>query len=379
MFNLETSYDIVTFCKKLLAKRFPNSRVKQQINDSDSSKLNFACPYCGDSEKDSNKKRGHLYLTTNNYKCYNDGCSVLVPIEKFISNWALKYQLEIPTISKKSAEFTLNFPTKRKGSLIEFLISQKAGEKLLKFTEIVSRFSLVPCAQADVNSPVWKFIISRKIDHLPVFSKTCYFDSKQDKIYIFNLDLRSDLIIGFAIRMINDDWEGPRYNIKNYAELKKTGLVSNLDDQFIADINTLNNYFNILNVDFSKEVNVTEGQIDSMFIRNCIATTGVTKGKQLLDNLTVKSKTRILFDNDSAGRKEAISLLSKGYSVFLWISVISQLKKKYQLSVKELKSIKDINDLYKVMSNHDSDLTFDSFNNFLDQHFSKSALDIIFV
>lgn len=379
MFELETTYSIKDFCKLLLSKRFPKSKAKQQINDSDLDKLNFACPYCGDSEKDSNKKRGHLYLTTNNYKCYNDGCSVLVPLDKFISKWAIKYQIELPSISRKTPDFKLSQSFTRKGSLIEFLISQRAGEKLLRFSEIVSRFSLFPCKNSKPGSPIWNFIHSRKINDLPIFEKTCYFDSKQDKIYIFNLDLRSDLIIGFAIRRIDDSWEGPKYCIKNYSELKKSGLVKNLDDQFLADINTLNNYFNILNINFNEPVNVTEGQIDSMFIKNCIATTGVTKGRQLLDNLTIQANTRILFDNDSAGRKESISLLKKGYSVFLWISAFSELKKKYNVNAKNLKEVKDINDLYKLMLDLDNSLTFESFNSFLDRHFSKSALDIIFV
>lgn len=378
-FELEQNYTIKDFCKKVLLLRFPGSPVKQEINDEDPDKLNFACPYCGDSNKDVNKKRGNLYLTTNNYKCYNDGCSILAPIEKFVAKWSKQYNLPLPTITKASANFTLATAPKKKGFLIEFLINKEVGSKLLKFNDLVSRFSLIPCTRAKAGSPIYEFITKRKIHHLPVFEKTCYYDSREDKIYLFNLDLRSDSVLGFAIRHIDDSWEGPKYNIKNYAEFKKTGLIKEIDDSFIVEVNTLNNYFNILNIDFSKEITVTEGQIDSMFVRNCIASTGVTKGKQLLENLTVKNKTRILFDNDTAGKRETISFLNKGYSVFLWSSALYELKKKYPSEYKKIKNIKDVNDLYRVILLLDSTLNFESFNDFLDKHFSKSPFDVILV
>lgn len=379
MFNLKVDYSLLDFCKELLKKRFPQSQIKQEINDEDPDKLNFACPYCGDSAKAANKKRGNLYLTTNNYKCYNDGCSVLVPLEKFVSHFAIKYQLSIPTIGKKKIEFNPNVSKKKKGFLIEFLINKEVGSKLLKFSDIVSRFSLIPCAEAMPGSPIYDFVTKRKINHLPIFEKTCYYDSREDKIYLFNLDLRSDRIIGFAIRHIDDSWEGPKYNIKNYAELKKNGLVRDLDEDFIIEVNTLNNYFNILNINFSKEVTVTEGQIDSMFITNCIATTGVTKSKQILETLLSKNNTRIFFDNDSAGIKASLDLIKKGFKVFLWVSALDELRKKYLAEGKNISKIKDVNDLYKFISDQDASLNFDSFNEFISKHFSNSAFDMILI
>lgn len=379
MFNLKVDYSLLDFCKELLKKRFPQSQIKQEINDEDPDKLNFACPYCGDSAKDANKKRGNLYLTTNNYKCYNDGCSVLVPLEKFVSHFAIKYQLSIPTIGKKKIEFNPNVSKKKKGFLIEFLINKEVGSKLLKFSDIVSRFSLMSCAEAKPGSPIHDFVTRRKINHLPIFEKTCYYDSREDKIYLFNLDLRSDRIIGFAIRHIDDSWKGPKYNIKNYAELKKNGLVRDLDEDFIIEVNTLNNYFNILNINFSKEVTVTEGQIDSMFIENCIATTGVTKSKQILETLLSKNNTRIFFDNDSAGIEASLELIKKGFKVFLWVSALGELRKSYPTEGKTISKIKDVNDLYKFMSDHDNILTFDSFNEFISKHFSNSAFDMILI
>lgn len=379
MFQVSLNYTILEFCKDVLKKRFPGSPIKQEINDSDPDKINFACPYCGDSTKNPNKKRGNLYLTTNTYKCYNDGCSVRVPFEKFVSHFVLKYSLSIPTIEKKKIEFNLSTSKKKKGFLLEFLINQEVGSKLLRFSEIVDRFFLIPCAKAPQGSPVFEFIQRRGINLLPVFEKTCYYDSREDKIYLFNLDLRSDKVIGFAIRHIDDSWQGPKYNIKNYAELIKNGLVSAMDTELLFKINTLNNYFNILNVNFTQDLTIVEGQIDSMFVENCIALTGVTKGLSTLENLVAKEKTRILFDNDKAGKGATLDLIKKGYRVFLWVSATAELKKRYPEHSRSIPKIKDVNDLYLFMSEQDPELDFGTFNKFIDRHFSNSAFDLILI
>ena len=380
MFKLDVSYTVVKFVEDVLKKRFPGDPLRQKINDTDEDKLNFACPYCGDSLTDPNKKRGNLYLSTQTYKCYNDGCSTWVPLEKFISKFALKYTLGVPGVEKKKVEYKPATSIKKKGFLIEFLINREVGKQLLVFSEVVDRFSLIPCKDAEADSPIGIFIEKRKINKLPVFEQSCYYDSRQDKVYIFNLDIKSGKVIGFALRRINDDYPGPKYDIKNYTEFKKNGLVPDLDEDFITQVNSLNNYFNILNINFTQKITITEGQIDSMFVRNCIATTGVTKSKQLLASLVTKENSRIFFDNDRAGKEASIELLMKGYSVFLWNLLITDLRKTYPALTKEINTkIKDVNDLFRFMLNQQPSLTFNEFNETLDKYFSDSAIDLLLV
>ena len=380
MFNLETTYSVTDFCQDVLKKRFPGDVIRQQINDTDSDKLNFACPYCGDSERDPNKKRGNLYLSTQTYKCFNDGCAVWIKLEKFISNFAQKYQLGVPGVSAKRLEYKPVTSTKKRGFLIEFLINREVGQKLLVFNDLIRRFALSPCSGADPRSPIGLFVDKRKINHLPVFEQSCYYDSREDKIYLFNLDLKSGRVLGFAIRYIDDNYPGPKYNIKNYTDFKKTGLLSDLEDEFITEVNSINNYFNILNINFTQIITITEGQIDAMFVRNCLATTGVTKSKQLLASLVTKKNSRILFDNDKAGKEQSLELLMKGYTVFLWCKITHDLRKTYPTAAKIIRDeLKDINDLYRFLLIRDSKLTFDSFNDFLDKYFSNSAFDLMLV
>lgn len=377
MINLLTGYNIHQFIKDVLKKRFPDDRFKQEVYES-GDKINFACPYCGDSKSDSRKKRGNLYPDRGFYKCYNDGCGVKSDIPKFISKFALKYSLGVPEV-KAEVQWSPQTSKKKRGSLIELLINKNASDHLLKIEEVVRRFSLTPCSEIDPDTELGIFIKNRDLNTLPAFQRCSYFDSREDKIYLFNLDQRTGKILGFAIRRIGEDIFGPKYLIKNYSELKKNGLVRNVDDDIITDIDSINNYFNVLNVDFSKPILVTEGQIDAMFLNNSIATTGISKSKLLLENLLSKSNTLILFDSDLAGKTQSIELIKKGYRVFLWNKVMADLRKKYNEDYRNVRLIKDVNDLYSFMLKHDTSLTFDLFNEFVLQYFSESPLDLLYV
>lgn len=377
MINLLTGYNIHQFIKDVLKKRFPDDRFKQEVYES-GDKINFACPYCGDSKSDSRKKRGNIYPDRGFYKCYNDGCGVKADIPKFISKFALKYSLGIPEV-KAEVTWSPQTSKKKRGSLIELLINKNASDHLLKIEEVARRFSLTPCSEIDPDTELGIFIKNRDLNTLPAFQRCSYFDSREDKIYLFNLDQRTGKILGFAIRRIGEDIFGPKYLIKNYSELKKNGLVKNVDDDILSDIDSINNYFNVLNVDFSKPILVTEGQIDAMFLNNSIATTGISKSKLLLENLLSKSNTLILFDSDLAGKTQSIDLIKKGYRVFLWNKVMADLRKKYNEDYRSVRLIKDVNDLYSFMLKHDSSLTFDLFNEFVLQYFSESPLDLLYV
>ena len=377
MINLLTGYGIHQFIKDVLKKRFPDDRFKQEVYES-GDKINFACPYCGDSKSDSRKKRGNLYPDRGFYKCYNDGCGVKSDIPKFISKFALKYSLGVPEV-KAEVNWSPQTSKKKRGSLIELLINKNASDHLLKIEEVARRFSLTPCSEIDPDTELGLFIKNRSLDTLPAFQRCSYFDSREDKLYLFNLDQRTGKILGFAIRRVGEDTYGPKYLIKNYSELKKNGLVRNVEDDIITDIDTINNYFNVMNVDFSKPILVTEGQLDAMFLNNSIATTGISKSKLLLENLLSKSNTLILFDSDLAGKTQSIDLIKKGYRVFLWNKVMADLQKKYNEDYRSVRLIKDVNDLFLFMIKHDKSLTFDQFNDFVLQYFSESSLDLLYV
>jgi len=373
---MSNGYEIVDFVRDVLAKRFSGDPHKVKINEDDSTKLNFACPYCGDSEKDPTKKRGNLYYSTQSYKCFNDGCLIWVPLNKFISNFALRYSLSIPLLKEnKPTGKPLRHETKR-GELIQFLMNPKVKSSLLDFSYLQNRFYLIPCKDAPEDSLVYEYVKNRNLIGLPSFEQTCYYDNLMNKIYIFNLDLRSGKVLGVSIRKI-DDSPGPKYKIRNYSEFRKSHIIPKIDEDVIFKIDAINNYYNILNINFSQPVIVTEGQIDAMFLRNAIATTGVTKSKSLLGTLLSKTNAFILFDNDKAGKTESLKLIKNGYKVFMWSNLIDDMKRKYPESLKSIISIKDINDLYNFYKDRDDSFNYDQFNEIISQYFSSSVYDLI--
>ena len=61
--------------RDILAQRFPGNAYKQEVHDKHE-RLNFACPYCGDSATDNWKKRGNLYEEGFNFHCFN--CNAII-------------------------------------------------------------------------------------------------------------------------------------------------------------------------------------------------------------------------------------------------------------------------------------------------------------
>ena len=232
MMKTETSYNISEFVADILKRAFPGNRFKQHINEDDD-KLNFACPYCGDSENDASKKRGNIFLKTGTYKCFNDGCLTFTKLPKFVSHWAMRYQLSIPNIIDIKLGNNIQHETKR-GELILFLMNPDVKKVLIDFNTLAERFFLEKCSSAPLDSPIGQYVSSRNIRELPAFDKSCYYDSRQDKIYIFNLDLRSGRVLGLSIRHIDNDYPGPKYDIKNYSQFIKNKLIDPFDEEIVT-------------------------------------------------------------------------------------------------------------------------------------------------
>jgi hypothetical protein len=370
----KAGYEVIDFVKDLLKIRFKRDPLKSQVNCDTDGKLNFACPYCGDSETDRSKKRGNLYINTGSYKCFNDGCLKWAPLSKFISEFSLRYSLPIPDFKKEEAKIKIDVRSKR-ASIFTDILDPRVNSSLLKIEDLADRFFLSPCKDAPHDSEIWQYIKDRKLTDLPGFENSCYYDRSQEKIFIFNLDYRSGKVLGLSMRKTREDLPGPKYNIKTYSDFKEGRLID-LSDDLISKIDRINGFFNIMNVDFSRPIIILEGQLDSMFIRNSMAISGVSKSKKDLKNIVPISRSFILFDNDKAGRSAAIEMIQSGYRVFLWSKLVADLRREFPDLRKEINVIKDINDLYVFFNDH-SGLTLDQFNDRIFSYFSESAYDLI--
>jgi hypothetical protein len=369
--------EITHFVRTVLAKRFHDNAEKQKINDNNDRKLNFACPICGDSEKKSSKKRGNLYFDTGAYKCWNDGCMAYMSIAEFVAKLSREHGIMLPSFILESEYKPVKI--KRGGSpLLRFMTSDTS--ELITITDVLNRFSLKRLDDIDESCAALDYIRGRNLDQIDDFGDCLYCDSSDNKVFIFNFDRRSGKLLGFSMRFLDKNAER-KYIIKSYSDLANIFSQINLDKDLIEDANFLNNYFNILNVDFSKPILMTEGQFDSLLLENCIATTGVSKAKSIMPSLGAKAGLRILFDRDKAGKDEMIPLIKQGYSVFLWNKIIDDIKPMYSGSSELIKmtEIKDINDLYSFIRIKKPRYTVKEFNEFIRSYFSDSIYDLVYL
>lgn len=374
--DLDTNTTLLDFLNEVMLNRFPNDSIKQKIDFSNPKKINLACPVCGDSEKKKSKRRGNIYLESNTYKCYNDGCMIFMELDKFIAKYCHEYSLMPPDIFVKGG-MKSHVKSRKKISLLNFLINEDLKNKLLDLEYFTYRFSL---NKIDNDSECLKYIENRKLDQCDSFSKCCYEDSKSKKIFIFNKDNVSDKILGYSVRSIDDNYWGPKYKMMNYSEINREVSKLGMSDDELNEIDSLNNVFNILNIDFKKKITICEGQFDSMFVYNSIASTGVGKINETISMLSNDTNVRILFDNDNAGKNQSIKLLQDGYEVFMWSKLIKDLKNDFPDHLLDIKKITDVNALYMFLSKLNSSF-FDikEFNKTLNSYFTDSLFDILYL
>lgn len=103
----------------------------------------------------------------------------------------------------------------------------------------------------------------------------------------------------------------------------------------------LSNVFNLFNINPTAPVIVTEGVIDSLFIKNAISIGGVSKWKTIYKTMDFCGLKSIYFlqDNDHAGETIARKVIDENIYVFKWKQFIDD----YEME----DEINDVNDLYK--------------------------------
>jgi len=382
---------VSTAIKEILKKRFPNDLFKQEIDMPNSKRIDIACPICGDSDKDNKKKRGNIWLKSKTYKCWN--CGFFSPLNKFILINTSKYNVslaniftsdEITTFLDESDTVTkqhdnlfneTDFYVAGDNPVVRQLKNNKIYDKLIHIGEFISKLELIPIDKLEDDSNVLKFIKKRKLDKIPIeYTSKFIFASKDDKlIYSFNLDIKTGMVIGLVARNIYYK----KYIIHNYDKILED-FFNEYQDRFSEDdlimLGNMNQYSNILNVDFTKDLYIAEGTFDYTFIYNSISLSGVNKGGDLLEKL--KNYYTIL-DNDAIGIKNSIDFLKKGKYVFLWKDIIKVLKSKSMdyTRVSKANKIKDVNDLFCYMNDY-YNIDYNKFNKDIKQYYSNSIYDI---
>jgi hypothetical protein len=307
-FNLGMEIEkIEQVVSEILVREFTDSHGKQNVFRC-GNRLNFSCPYCGDSH-DPRKKRGNFYLDTLAYKCYNGGCGVFKDLISFFKDFGAYNRLsnddknEVKSIidESKSKRRTIygkvDISYFFENDINDVLIDRKYFMDFLKLQEIS-------------GSKIQRYIQKRsqKID-----SRFAW-DPKYEKLYLFNLT-PDDKIIGLQVR----NMESTKGSSK-YLTYKLSGIyekILKVEDQSLIEksksVDPISHVFGIGFLDFGSDVTVFEGPMDSWLWYNSVGLCSVENRFPFeLENI------RFWYDWDRAGNEKSVELLSKGQKVFNW-------------------------------------------------------------
>lgn len=273
---------------------------------------NFRCPYCGDSQRHKNKARGYIYQLKNdhNYKCHNCGMSksftnFLKDLDQTLyDSYVLeRYKQGITGKNSNTPDPTFNF--------------QKPIFKNLK------QFDLPTIEELNNEHPAKVYLKNRKIPDK--FLKQLYYCehfkkwTNQQKYTFESIDRDEPRII---IPLINQGeiigFQGRSLN--KYSKIKYITIILDENQPKIYGMD---------NVKREETIYVTEGPLDSLFVRNSIAMCGADAdiSKWGIDNFVR------IYDNEPRNTEivsRYATSISRGERIVIW-----------PINIKE----KDINDM----------------------------------
>lgn len=337
--------------------------IKHRIKDMHS-RINFACPFCGDSENDPLKKRGNLFWDSLYYHCYNDGCNKHISLIGLLKNYGFNFT------QHPESKFIFDFVDKveythSKVVSFDFDIFPELKKYGITYDEFYATYYARPIEEGDGLNYLKSRLLHKQI-------KDFAYNNYNKKLYILNTDIKNEKIIGFQIR--NIDNQSNKYLTFNIERINHDvgrnlkNIVKSPDE--LSRLNKLSIIFNILKVNFYKKITIFEGPIDAKFMKNSIGLASVGRDKTPFLELPY---IRFMFDNDIAGKKASIELLRKGYEVFMWKKFIKEFELDRYLIDKDDKN-KDLNDIIKLCYKYKLDAY-----KYLDKFFTNSPYNIIMI
>lgn len=386
-FDLEFKFDkeqfnkkIVTVLQKILDKKFGQGFQKSKIIPA-SKGYNFACPICGDSHTSATTKRGHLYLNTYSFKCYNDhvGSSGFMSLGSFIKFFNMQGEFsdeEIYYVDKKFEELIKTYKD-NSGSVLQSIqmngVSKKDLDNIYQYIKLPEineyafpREEIIKTLRlSEIGRSIkgFEYLVNRKIITQKNQSTTefLYNDYFED-LYILNLASDRKNILGMQIRHCSPKTNPKRrFDSYNWSDIWEKIFKCPQPEELCQKFDKQSMTWGLMFVDYSKPIYHLEGAIDAYFLPNSIASLGVGN--------TIENKQCLyITDNDIAGRKKAIDLLEKGFMVFKWKEYIEEMESQRFYGIRDCK---DINDIIKKFPH----IKFDAIN----KHFTNNELDSIFL
>lgn len=265
---------------------------------------NFKCPYCGDSQKHQNKARGYLYSIKNtyNYKCHNCGksCSFSTFIKDIEPSYYDDYIYE-------------KFKNKNVDRLIK--VSEKSNIESKKENKVYERSLNLPTILSLDKTHFARYYLEKRMLPESILGNLYYCEKFKEwtntqKNTFKNIKVDEPrIIIPLTYKNNIFGFQGRSLNKNSKAKYITIILDENLPKVYGLDT-----------IDWSKNIYVTEGPIDSMFLDNCIAMVGADVNINTIPN---NDKVDFIFVYDNEKRnKEIISrmekVISEGHSIVIW-------------------------------------------------------------
>jgi hypothetical protein len=294
---------IVQPLRSILLERFGQQNQRSKIKVM-RDRINFACPYCGDSHSNAQKKRGNIFVNSLSFHCYNCGThrtlnGFLRDFNGLSSGWEKINQLAIDSMVNVVAHRSIDTERVINALFDETLTSHLFDRELIK-----KKLGLV-----EVQDTKMQIYLEKRMQR--DFNRFLW-DAKKNKLFILNT-CGKDKVIGWQVRNFGKYADnGSKYLTYKWSKAcEAMGLETSVPNVDILD--RLSYTFNIFNVDFTRPITVFEGPLDSFLFPNSIALSS------LHTTIPFESESfRYLLDYDKAGQEKSLELLTEGKNVFLW-------------------------------------------------------------
>jgi len=262
---------------------------------------NFRCPLCGDSQKNKSKSRGYVYRKKNDYfyMCHN--CSVSTNFFNFLDKvdpgLSKEYSLERYKDSASGNNYV-------KPNFEEF------KTELPKFKKTLG----IPAVKSLPKEHYAKvYVESRKIPE--GFHSELYF-AEDFKGFVESLQIEKEGLKEDDPRLVIPFYDADKNLIafqgRALGESKLRYITVKLSDDN-------NKVFGLDRINQEEMIYVVEGPIDSMFLKNAVAT--ADSNLSSISKLFDKTKVVLVYDNEPRNKdicKQIGKCIDEHYNVVIW-------------------------------------------------------------
>ena len=228
---------------------------------------NFRCPFCGDSEKNTNKKRGYIFRKDANFVFFCHNCGISKKFDKFL------YELDTDLYNEYRKESSFKIFKKDE--------NEKLFQKKRSLPFLETKNFLKNVTELVDDHPCLGYIESRLIprDKWKKLYWTDNFKSIIKNMFGDKYDVNSFPDSGLVFTIVGMDL--PKYPCIGY-QIRSIDTNIPKARRFITCIDS--DHISVFGHENKEPEFIVEGPIDSLFLDNCIATISSSLWRAKLSN-----------------------------------------------------------------------------------------------